>query len=79
MYTSSTDKAKDYASKILTYTCERDDDACLVCSTDTLEDLVNTIAASSNKDLHCWRSVVEMLSLTPWPFQNIKNKIHQMV
>ena len=52
--TSSTNKAKDYASNILTYVFEQDDGACLVHSTGILEDLVNTVAASSNKDLHHW-------------------------
>ena len=69
---SSTDKAKGFASEILICICEREDGVCLVRNTGILEDLVNMIAASSNKELRWWwESIVERLSLYTVAFQDM--------
>ena len=68
----STDKAKACASEILFCICEREDGVCLVCNTGILEDLVNMIAATSNKELQWWwESIVERLSLYTVAFQDV--------
>ena len=72
---SSTDKAKVSASEILISFCEREDGVCLVRNTGILEDLVNMIAASSNKDF--WVSIVGRLSLYTVGFQDMPGNQQQ--